>query len=209
MMIGEFRERALKNSERELQNTVMLLTRHFEQQFKDSEVLTRDLITQLDLSTIASPEIFKERFSGLERHQKLKAMVSVLSYLDDANIYDADGRLINSSGVWPVPAIDISGRHYFQVFKSDPTAPDVLTEALRSFYKDFWTTVIAHRLTGANGVFLGVMTRRIDPANYEQYFASVALREGSAIAMLHSDGTMLARYPHVDGLVGKNFKQAP
>jgi diguanylate cyclase (GGDEF)-like protein/PAS domain S-box-containing protein len=209
MMIGEFRERALKNSERELQNTVMLLTRHFEQQFKDSEVLTRDLIAQLDLSEIASPDIFRERMSGLERHQKLKKMVSVLSYLDDVNIYDADGRLINSSGVWPLPTIDISRRHYFQAFKSDPNAPDVLAEALHSFYKDMWTTVIGHRLTGANGVFLGVMTRRIDPSNYEQYFASVALGEGSAIAMLHSDGTMLARHPHVEGVIGKNFRQAP
>jgi diguanylate cyclase (GGDEF)-like protein/PAS domain S-box-containing protein len=209
IMVGEFRERALKNSERELQNTVMLLTRHFEQQFKDSEVLTRDLIAQLDLSEISSPEIFRERLSGFERHQKLKTMVSVLSYLDDVNIYDADGRLINSSGIWPLPTIDISGRHYFKAFKSDPEGPDVLAEALRSFYKDMWTTVIAHRLTGVNGVFLGVMTRRIDPANYERYFASVALGEGSAIAMLHSDGTMLARHPHVEGLVGKNFRQGP
>lgn len=35
MMIGEFRERALVNSERELENTVLLLARHFDQQFED------------------------------------------------------------------------------------------------------------------------------------------------------------------------------
>src|SRR5207253_7814869 len=81
--------------------------------------------------------------------------------------------------------------------------------ALRAYYTGKWTTVIAHRLTGANGVFLGVMTRRIDPANYERYFASVALGEGAAISMFHRDGTMLARYPHVDQLIGKKLKQAP
>ena len=32
MMVGEFRERALANGERELENTVLLLTRHFDQQ---------------------------------------------------------------------------------------------------------------------------------------------------------------------------------
>ena len=37
MMVGEFRERALLNSERELENTVLLLTRHFDQQFEDSD----------------------------------------------------------------------------------------------------------------------------------------------------------------------------
>ena len=33
MMVDEFRDRAIHNAERELQNTVMLLTRHFDQQF--------------------------------------------------------------------------------------------------------------------------------------------------------------------------------
>ena len=35
-MVGEFRERALSNNERELENTVLLLTRHFDQQFEDT-----------------------------------------------------------------------------------------------------------------------------------------------------------------------------
>src|SRR6516225_12167741 len=50
MMIGDFRERALANSERELENTVMLLTRHFDQQFDDYQILASDMLTRLDLS---------------------------------------------------------------------------------------------------------------------------------------------------------------
>ena len=53
------------------------------------------------------------------------------------------------------------------------------------------------------------MTRRIDPANYENFFASVAIGTGAAISMFHTDGTLLARYPHVDQLVGQKFKSAP
>src|SRR3981189_3448611 len=47
MMVGEFRERALANSERELQNTVLLLTRHFDQQFEDCDVIATNLIAQM------------------------------------------------------------------------------------------------------------------------------------------------------------------
>jgi len=39
VMVGNFRERALSSSERELENTVRLLTRHFDQQFDDTEVI--------------------------------------------------------------------------------------------------------------------------------------------------------------------------
>ena len=50
VMVGEFRERALSNSERELENTVLLLTRHFDQQFEDSEIIANDLISQMQFS---------------------------------------------------------------------------------------------------------------------------------------------------------------
>ena len=49
IMVGEFRERALANSERELENTVLLLTRHFDQQFEDSEIIANDLIAKMRL----------------------------------------------------------------------------------------------------------------------------------------------------------------
>ncbi len=35
MMVGVFRERALQSAERELDNTVLLLARHFDQQLED------------------------------------------------------------------------------------------------------------------------------------------------------------------------------
>src|SRR6185312_10636914 len=68
VMVDGFRERAIHNSERELQNTVLLLTRHFDQQFQDYEVLSESLIDQLDISNISSAQEFKQRMSGFEQH---------------------------------------------------------------------------------------------------------------------------------------------
>ncbi len=209
MMVGEFRERAIANSERELQNAVLLLTRHFDQQFEDTEVIAADVISQMKVSEIPSPEAFRDKMSGPIAHQMLKSKISKLSYLGDVTIFDSDGVVINSSGTWPLPAASVADRTYFKRFKTDPQAPPVLTEPVLSVFTGHWTTVIAHRLNGADGVFLGVMARRIDPANYEKFFASVVLGPGSAISMFHGDGTMLARYPHVDELIGKNFRSAP
>src|SRR5215469_9842927 len=63
IMVGEFRERALSNNERELENTVQLLARHFDQLFDDCEIITAGLISQMSLSEIASPDAFRERVS--------------------------------------------------------------------------------------------------------------------------------------------------
>ena len=60
-----------------------------------------------------------------------------------------------------------------------------------------WTTVIARKVTGTGGEFIGAVGRGIESANFEKFFASVALAQGSAISMHHRDGTLLARYPDV------------
>jgi hypothetical protein len=98
LVISEFREQALLNSERELENTVQLLTRHFDQQFEDCDIITSDLISKLQLSKIASPEAFKGKMSGLDAHLMLKSKTSPSSYIGDVNIFDSNGELINSSG---------------------------------------------------------------------------------------------------------------
>jgi diguanylate cyclase (GGDEF)-like protein/PAS domain S-box-containing protein len=209
MTIGEFRERALGNSERELENTVLLLTRHFDQQFDDAATVARDVIAALRISDIASSASFNERMSRAEAHGILRSKAGNLEYLGDISIFDSSGAMLTWSGELPAPAVDISGRDYFKTFKSNPQSEPVLAEAVRSHISSTLNTVIAHRLNGENGVFLGVMVRRVNPAKYGKYFASVAIGMEAAISMFHSDGTLLARYPNVDGLIGRKFTNAP
>ena len=85
----------------------------------------------------------------------------------------------------------------------------MLIEPVYSRITGAWTTVIARKVTGPNGEFLGVIGRGIEPANFEKFFATVALGPDATIAMHHRDGTLLARYPHVDEMIGKNFKTGP
>jgi diguanylate cyclase (GGDEF)-like protein/PAS domain S-box-containing protein len=207
-MIGEFRERALSNTERELENTVQLLARHFDQRFEDCDAIATNLISQMQLSEISSPEQFKALMSTSEAHEMLRAKASLSSDIGSVNIFDADGQLVNSWDNWPLSPVNISDRLYFKAFKSDPSAT-VLTEPVRSVFTGRWTTIVAHRLSGPNGIFLGVMARRIDPATYEKFFEAVSLGNGAAIAMFHSDGTLLARFPRVDAMIGRKFKTAP
>ncbi|MGY3619516.1 bifunctional diguanylate cyclase/phosphodiesterase [Bradyrhizobium sp. USDA 10063] len=207
LMVGQFRERALHNSERELENTVLMLTRHFDQQFEDSAAVASDLVLQLRIPELASPEAFKERMSTAEVHHVLKS--KGLSYLGDVSLFDTDGRIITWSGPLPAPKLDISERAYFKSFKSNPATEPVLAEAVHSYVTGNLNTVIAHRLTGSNGIFLGIMTRRIDPANYEKFFASIAPGASATIGLFHADGTLLARHPRIDEMIGRNFASAP
>ena len=103
IMAGNFRERALRNSERELENTVLLLARHFDQQLEDFQVVQKDLIAFMRSSGIATVENYKRRMSGHDIHLMLKSKIEAVSYVGGINIFDAEGNLINASATWPVP----------------------------------------------------------------------------------------------------------
>jgi diguanylate cyclase (GGDEF)-like protein/PAS domain S-box-containing protein len=209
IIVGQFRERALTNSERELENTVLLLTRHFEQQFDESNIVVADLLANTKLRGSTSPESFEAEMSTHDAHLRLKAKAAVLSYIGEINIYDANGRLINSSASWPPPDLSIADREFFETLKSHASLKVAQSESVPSYYSGKPATLVAHRLNGPDGVFLGVMARLIDITNFENFFASVALGEGASISMFHPDGTLLARYPHVESMIGRKLKAGP
>jgi diguanylate cyclase (GGDEF)-like protein len=147
--------------------------------------------------------------SGHDTHLMLKAKINALSYVGGINLFDADGKLINTSEAWPTPAVNVADRAYFKTFRSGPHSPLVLLEPVHSRITGAWTTVLARKLVGPDGEFLGVVGRGIEPAHFEKFFASVALGDDAAISMFHRDGTLLARYPHVDDMIGRNFSSSP
>ncbi len=130
LIIGQFRERALSNGERELENTVLLLSRHFDQQLADLEVPLIDLIAQIHAAGVESPEAFKRFMSTTEMHLLMKAKVSSPSEIAGINVYDSEGALINSSVVAVVPAVNIADRAYFRTLKSTPEEQQI--ELVRS-----------------------------------------------------------------------------
>src|ERR1700754_3823408 len=113
LMAGNFRERALRNSERELENTVLLLARHFDQQLGDFDVIQKDLIDYMRSSGISTPEEYHRRMSSQEIHLMLKSKMNAVSYVGGVNVFNADGILINTTAGWPAPAVSIADRPYF------------------------------------------------------------------------------------------------
>src|SRR5580704_17326972 len=63
IMAGNFRERALDNSKRELENTVLLLSRHFDQQLEDFGAVQNDLLAYMRSSGIDTVDRYKRRMS--------------------------------------------------------------------------------------------------------------------------------------------------
>src|ERR1700743_411179 len=89
MMVRNFRDHAIESSKRELENAVVLLARHFDQQLDDAEVPLIDLVEQVHQDGIVSPDDFKRRMSTPEVHLLLAEKVSPTAKAAAITVYDA------------------------------------------------------------------------------------------------------------------------
>ena len=209
MMVGSFRERALNTIERQLDNTVLLLANHFDQQFEEFEVVQKDIVAYIRSIRVSSGEEFNHRLSSQEMREILQSKSSGSPDVAEINIFDSDGTLINSS-VWPRPATNISDRAYFKAAKSGSASAPGSIELVRSrLVGATWIALISYRINGPDGEFLGVLTRGIPIASFEKFFAPLAIGDDAVVSMFHRDGTMMARYPHLEERIGKNFSNGP
>jgi PAS domain S-box-containing protein len=65
-----------------------------------------------------------------------------------------------------------------------------------------WTIYLARRIGGPKGEFLGAVVGAIDIRYFEDFYAAITLNKDSAVAVLRRDSTILARYPHIETMIG-------
>jgi len=209
IMVLNSRDRALADSERELKNTALILAEQVERNFQAIELIQASIIERIQSLGISSSEDFERRMSSPEMHQILKDKISGLPYIDAVTLISADGKLINLSRFWPVPANNISDRDRFIALKSNPQLKTYIGEPVHNRTTGTWTIHHARRLTAPNGDFLGLVQGAILLKHFEQLFGSIMLGEAAAIAMFRLDGTLLARFPRIEAMIGRNFSQGP
>ncbi len=70
-----------------------------------------------------------------------------------------------------------------------------------------WTAVVMRNLPGGRAA--GVVTATLNLAYFEDFYRAVALNDNGAILLHRRDGTVLARFPHDDRVIGTSYAELP
>jgi hypothetical protein len=202
-----FHDRALANSERELK-TPPHLAEQTDRAFQSLDLVLTSVIERMQSPWYCLARGFQERMSGQDTQSLLKDKISGLPHIDAVSLFDVDGKMINLSRFWPVPNLNNADRKYFLAFKSDPKLNSFVSEPVVNRATGTWTVFLVRRLTDPSGKFLGVINGAMELAFFEKLFGAVVLNEHSSIALLRSDGMLLARYPRLETIIGTVFTGA-
>ena len=206
IMVGNLRERALLESERELKNTALILAEQIDRTFQGIDLVQSSVLEKIRSRGIASSEDYTRLMSGEDVHQMLKASTSGLVQIYAISLINADGRLINFSRFWPGPQLNVADREFFITLKSNPEVTSYISRPGHNRTNGAWTLFLVRKVTAANGEFLGLVLGAVELSYFDKLFGSVSLGAGSSITLFRSDGILLTRYPQVEFAIGKYFK---
>jgi diguanylate cyclase (GGDEF)-like protein len=205
IMVGNLRERALLESERELKNTALILAEQIDRTFQGIDLVQSSVLERIQSLGIASSEDYTRRMSGEDVHQMLKASTSGLVQIYAISLINADGRLINFSRFWPGPEISVADRGFFNALKNNPKMTSYISHSGHNRTNGAWTLFLVRKVTAANGEFLGLVLGAVELSYFDKLFGSVSFGEGSSIALYRSDGGLLTRFPQAESFIGKIF----
>ena len=205
IMVGNLRDRALSESERELKNTALILAEQLDRTFQAIDLVQSSVIAKIQSLEIASSGDYARQMSSKDVHQMLKASTTGLTQAYAISLINADGRMLNFSRFWPAPDISVADREFFLALKSAPGLTSFISLPGHNRTDGAWTLFLARKVTAANGEFLGLVLGVVELSYFDKFFSSVSLGEGSSIALYRGDGVLLTRFPQAESFIGKIF----
>ena len=129
-------------------------------------------------------------------HARLKQLTDSLPQMKSAWVFNAEGRALVNSLVFPAPDLDFSDRDYFKA----QVGKDIgifIGQALtpRPPYLGAAFFSVSRRRQTEDGSFAGVIQASVLPEYFENFYARIGRYSGSFFALGLTDGTVLARFP--------------
>jgi signal transduction histidine kinase len=200
----ELRYRDIADAKRDLTSLDLLLVEETSRSLQSVDLVLRSVQAKLTADGVTDAESYAQKEAGHDTYEFLQARIAGIPQLDALTLVGADGHLINFSRYYPIPEVNVADRDYFLALSDKPTDHPFISEPVENRGTGAWTVYLAHRVTGKDGAFLGLILGAIDLAHFEGLYKSLQLGEGGGVSLWRRDGMLLARYPRIEG-VGKRF----
>ncbi|MBI3704781.1 MAG: EAL domain-containing protein [Rhizobiales bacterium] len=204
-LLSNLRDRDLTDREHDLSSLSLVLAEQLDRSFQSIDLIQTVLVERMQNFGISSIADLEQHMSGYDTYQRFNDLIGGLPHIDAIILTDANGKLINFSRTWPIPDINSLDQDHTEAFRSDPYLMTLVSKPRHSQATGNWVLPIARKVIGPNGKFLGVILGVMELRYFENLFQSIMPGEGSSISLHLNDGTILARYPRIESVIGRSF----
>jgi diguanylate cyclase (GGDEF)-like protein len=206
-VIWDLRESELRHQDAQMATFSLILAEQADRSFETIDLIISSVAERVTEEGATDSATFDQKMTSHDIYVLLHEKIIGIPQLDAINVIGDDGTMINSSRSWPTPDVHIGDRLFFKAIKADPSLKTYITEPVRNRSTGTWTIYLAHRVSGPNGEFLGLILGGIQLRYFDDFYRAISLGEGSSVAILRLDGLTLTRFPRTD-TTGKTFVDA-
>jgi diguanylate cyclase (GGDEF)-like protein len=175
------------------------LTRAMAQQAEDTFMKADLVLTGL------AEWIQADGYAAAQKPRLQKAFarrVLALEQLHGIFLFDKQGQWVVTSFDEPPRGPGVTDREYFKFHQQNVTSVAHIGPAIRSRESGEWIIPLSKRLNDKNGNFQGVLMAGIKMSYFDEFFKSFNIDDNGTMFVAMTDGTLLARRPFVESLIG-------
>jgi len=204
-VIFNTRERALETAQRELQNLAFVLAARTDGVFDAVSSVERDILGRIALYSLRDGNDFAQVARRPEIREQLQERKVGLPYVYDFALISADGKIISSSEMVATQA-GPRDQTTLRQLRNDQSHASAIDEPIIDRDAHRSTIDLVRKITADDGTVVGFLVTTINLDRFEDDFRPIALGAGGSIALFRNDGTLLARAPRIEALIGKPFR---
>jgi len=196
---------ATEHTRQTLSSLDIVLAEQTERSLDEVDLTIKDTLSLLlQQRGPASAQTIRALYGGHAVAQLLRAEAGGLPQLTSIAIFDARGRIVNSSDASTPANLDISLQKYFQRARDNRTPVRFTSEPINFQIDGMPAILMVRRLEAPDGSFAGVINGSIPLDYFTRLYHDIYLGPGTAVSLFQRDGLLLARYPPIP-VVGHNL----
>jgi PAS domain S-box-containing protein len=205
LSVGMLRRDRLNEEMRNANDLAIVLAAQAGRSFQAVDLVVQEARAMVLASGTSDPQQFRQRMATEEVHHFLVEHLHSLPQANSLALLDDTGRIVNFSHTWPVPVIEAGDRDFFAYLRDHDDPGAVIGKPVVNRYTKAWVIMIARRIDGPNGQFLGVAVGVVEARYFEDFYQAVRTDDSASASLFRHDGVLLSRYPHFEEAVGQNL----
>lgn len=166
-------------------------------------------MSRLPLASLTSEIVNQNGFLQPVRiHAMIMRLLKASSTIGNLSYIGADGQLVATSVDVQGGATDYSDRDYFLLHKTSPLPLPVVGKPIQSRITHQWIIPISQRVALLDGSFGGIVVSTIPVNHFVNFFRNFQVGANGSLMLLRGDGTLLARGPMDESMLGEKTSLA-
>ncbi|QKZ04916.1 sensor domain-containing diguanylate cyclase [Pseudomonas eucalypticola] len=192
------RDHVLREAHTDTNNLARSLAQHAESTVQEADTVLSDLVERVQVDGTGPAQLAR-------LHRLMQTRTHELAQLHGLFLYDKNGNWLATANDVDPQGVNNADREYFQFHRFNRSAAVHIGPVIRSRTNNQLVIPVSRRVDAADGSFAGVVLATLDLEFFNRFYQSFDLDHQGVILLALSNGTVLARRPFDEHVIGTSL----